>query len=78
MLMAKRKKGEYRRKPPDPNNPWPKQLKALRDRLDVTQVEAAKRADVATVTWIAWEHNQRTPSKAMQKLLVQIFPEIVL
>jgi len=62
---------------PSPGNPWPKKLRALRDkRGNLTQAEAAEMAGVAARTWIAWENSQSTPSRLAQNLLRQTFPEL--
>jgi DNA-binding transcriptional regulator YiaG len=60
-----------------PANPWPARLKALRERLDLTQAEAAEKTGVATRTWISWEHGHRKPSGPARRLLRQTFPDDV-
>ncbi len=47
----------------------PKELKALRRRLGLTQAQAAARIGVATRTWIAWENRQNVPSTAAATLI---------
>src|SRR5262245_27191940 len=46
-----------------------KRLKALRERLGLTQKAAAERLGVATRTWIAWENSHGKPGKPAAKLL---------
>jgi DNA-binding XRE family transcriptional regulator len=58
-------------------NPWPKVLKALRRRLRITQVEAAKEFRVPARTWIAWENGQYKPRPRTQTHLEKFF-ELVL
>lgn len=64
LCMAKKKT----KKPK--SNPWtPARLKALRERLDLTQVAAAARLGIPARTWIAWENSQGTPRSAAVTLL---------
>jgi DNA-binding XRE family transcriptional regulator len=65
--VAKRK----RKKP----TAWALKLKALRDKLGITQAEAARRADVSVRTWIAWENSQRSPSRFTAPLIRAAFPD---
>ena len=58
-------------------NPWPKKLKALRSRLNLTQAAAAQRAGVAQRTWISWENDQRRPSGPTTHLLKLRFPGLI-
>jgi DNA-binding transcriptional regulator YiaG len=55
---------------------WPAKLKQLRERLGITQAEAAERAGVALRTWINWENAHQQPSRPAQKLIVIAFPEL--
>lgn len=64
------------KKPKPAANPWPEKLRALRDILHLTQVEAAAQADIPTRTWIAWENDQRRPGRMALKLLLQAFPQL--
>lgn len=52
-----------------------KKLIALRNRLELTQVEAAERLGVAARTWIAWENNQTKPGRLAMALLRKTFPD---
>lgn len=61
---------------PSPGNPWPKKLRAVRDKHNLTQAEAAARAGVAARTWIAWENSQAKPSRMATNLLIVAFPEL--
>jgi DNA-binding transcriptional regulator YiaG len=60
-IMAKRKKAT--------TNPWPAQLKALREQLGLSQAEAAKRIGAARSTWISWEHGHRKPNTSAAVLI---------
>jgi transcriptional regulator with XRE-family HTH domain len=51
-----------------PGNPWPKRLKALRERLGLTQTEAGARVGVSQRSWALWEAG-RIPSPPVQILL---------
>ncbi len=51
-------------------NPWtPKKVKALRQRLDLTQTEAAEKVGVTRRQWAAWEAGESKPSGPAAKLL---------
>jgi DNA-binding transcriptional regulator YiaG len=71
MLMAK---GRPPRKYPPRS--WAARLRALRDRLGITQAEAAERTGVALRTWIGWENSQREPSGPAAELLRLKFPDL--
>ncbi len=49
----------------------PERLKALRERLGLTQAEAAARVGVSRRAWIKWEKEGRKPSGPVAKLLEQ-------
>jgi DNA-binding XRE family transcriptional regulator len=72
MADPKRKPGK--RKPAAAS--WAARLKALRERLGITQREAAERADIPLRTWIAWENGQNDPSRSSARLLLITFPEL--
>ena len=44
-------------------------VKALRDRLDLTQAEAAARLRISQQLWADWERGHRSPVPPMQLLL---------
>lgn len=50
-------------------NPWPKRLKELRDRLRLTQAEAAAKVRVSRRGWAAWEGGEFVPTPAYQLLI---------
>lgn len=79
MLMAKKKPKSTRRGPAPsaapPGHPWPEFLRGLRDRLGITQEQAAERCGVKTRTWVAWENSQSTPSRLARNLLTAAFPK---
>ena len=54
---------------------WPAILRAIRERHDLTQVEAAERIGVSASTWIAWENAQRVPGRLAFRLLETTFPD---
>lgn len=61
--MAKKRK---KRRP----SAWTaKQVRALRERLDLTQEEAAAKVGVTRRQWAAWEGGESTPSGPAAKLL---------
>jgi DNA-binding transcriptional regulator YiaG len=43
--------------------PNPEQIKALRDKLGLTQAQAAEKVGVGQGVWSAWESGQRRPSR---------------
>ncbi len=50
--------------------PWTaKRVKALRERLDLTQAEAAALVGVTRRQWAAWEAGESKPSGPASKLL---------
>lgn len=57
------------------DNPWPRRLYELRQRLDITQREAAERCGVAIGTWQNWEYGHRHPGAAAQRLISVVFSE---
>lgn len=61
-----------------PAGSWAARLQALRHKLDLTQAQAAERADIAVRTWIAWENGQRFPGRIARKLLAQAFPDLII
>jgi DNA-binding transcriptional regulator YiaG len=56
------------------HNQWPEKLKAIRKKYGLTQVQAAERIGVTTRCWVAWENNQRTPSRITLRFLKENFP----
>ena len=57
-------------------NPWPKRLKALRERHGLTQAAAAAKVGVAMRTWISWENDHRQPSGPAALLIRHAFPDL--
>jgi DNA-binding XRE family transcriptional regulator len=51
--------------------PTPEELRALRERLGLTQAEAADKVGVARRTWMYWENpaRDRRPSSSHAKLI---------
>ena len=47
-------------------------IKAKRERLSLTQVEAAKRSGVTANTVARWERGEVTPSPFVQKAALQL------
>jgi len=52
---------------------WAKRLKELRADYDLTQAEAADKADVALRTWISWENEHRKPGAMAERHLRKAF-----
>lgn len=48
---------------------WTVRLKALRDRLKLTQVEAAARIRVNQATWSGWENGRHEPDGPARYLI---------
>ncbi len=59
--------------PTDPAD-WPAFLRALRQRLDLKQTEAAPRVGVGHGVWSAWEKGIRIPSR-QSALLIQLLAD---
>jgi DNA-binding transcriptional regulator YiaG len=51
------------------NNPWPRRLKALRERLGLTQVQAAERIRIAQSQWSSYEAGKRQPTRPIAHLI---------
>lgn len=51
-------------------------LRALRESLGLTQVQAAERAGVASSTWIAWENSTSLPSRLALRMVKETFPQL--
>lgn len=49
--------------------PSPEQIKALREKLGLTQAEAAAKIAVGQAVWAAWESGQRKPSRQSALLI---------
>ncbi len=49
--------------------PTPSQIKAIRDKLGLTQAEAAEKVAVGQGVWAAWESSKRQPSRQSALLL---------
>lgn len=67
---------EKKKKPKIDVNPWPAKLRDLRERLGLTQAEAAEKAGVALRTWISWENAHRVPGRLASNLLRATFPDL--
>jgi DNA-binding transcriptional regulator YiaG len=50
-------------------NPWPKRLKALRDRLGLNQTQAALRVSISQSQWSAFESGLRKPTRPIARLI---------
>jgi transcriptional regulator with XRE-family HTH domain len=50
-------------------NPWPRRLKALRERLGLTQTEAAKRLKISQTQWSLFESGKRQPTRPITHLI---------
>lgn len=50
-------------------NPWPAKLKALRDRLGLSNEQVAARLRISLRLWRSWCYGERKPSPAGQALL---------
>jgi DNA-binding XRE family transcriptional regulator len=48
---------------------WPERLRALRERLDLTQAQAAEKVGVTRRAWIAWETGEKIPSAPLAILI---------
>jgi DNA-binding transcriptional regulator YiaG len=73
--MKKPKKPPSAKTPPASTNPWPRRLKALRERLGLTQTEAAERIGTVLRTWQNYEYGRRQPGPMVAKLIELAFPE---
>ncbi len=68
--MAKRKRASKAKRTAKPASPWPKYLRALRDRLgDINQTKAGKAIGVSQNLWSAWEKGVRIPDASRQILI---------
>lgn len=70
MLTMSKKKAKA------PARPWHERLKTLRDSLELTQAQMAKKFGVSHRTWIAWENDQRNPSETAKRLIRILFPNV--
>lgn len=61
MVMAKKK--------PAKKNPWPALLTELRERLDLTQAEAAARCRISQSQWSVYEAGKRRPTRPIAYLI---------
>lgn len=50
-------------------NPWPARLRALRERLALTQAAAAQKVRISRRAWVKWEMGDQIPSPAHQLLI---------
>jgi transcriptional regulator with XRE-family HTH domain len=66
--MAKKRK-EPPETPPEPANPWPARLKALRERFKLTQAETAAKVGVSLRAYGKWERGQQLPTLSHQILI---------
>lgn len=57
------------------DNPWPARLRAIRERHQISQREAAEKIGVALRTWQNWEYGRAEPTSATAKLIDILFPE---
>ncbi len=62
--MAKRVRPEG-----DPANTWPRRLFEMRQRLGLTQQQAAAKVRVSRRAWVKWESGRQVPSASRQLLL---------
>jgi DNA-binding transcriptional regulator YiaG len=51
------------------NNPWPTRLKALRDRLGLTNDQMAQRLRIDVRLWKSWVYGERQPRGAAVALI---------
>lgn len=59
-----------------PKTKWAAVLRALRERLRLTQEDAAERFGIPPSTWVAWENGTRKPLVFTQKYLQEsVFPK---
>ena len=49
--------------------PTPEQVKAVREKLGLTQAEAAERVGVSQEAWSAWERGVRKPTRRSAMLI---------
>jgi len=76
-VMAKRKKKSQKpQKPLAVREEWSRKLKALRDKLGLSQFQAADTAGVQLRTWISWENRQHVPNAFVQESLHKVFPDL--
>lgn len=75
--VAKKKPTNSRRKrvKTDPHS-WAGRIAAVRERLNITQAEAAARVGVPTRTLMGWEYGLHQPGRLAQLRLKQVFPEM--
>ena len=67
VCMAKKKPKKAAR--PMRANPWPKRLKALQQRLDLSNDEMASRLGIKARTWMAWKYGERQPQSGSITLI---------
>lgn len=53
----------------EPKPPTAAQIRAIRDRLGLTQTEAAEKIGVGKRQWIGYESGKRTPSPSVAILI---------
>jgi transcriptional regulator with XRE-family HTH domain len=68
MLRMKDKQRKPAKKPV-PENPWPKRLKVLRDKLGLNQKQAAEKIHISQSQWSAFESGARTPTRPIAHLI---------
>ncbi len=49
--------------------PAPKEIRAIREKLGLTQAEAAEKVSVGQGVWSAWESGDRRPSRQSALLI---------
>jgi DNA-binding transcriptional regulator YiaG len=68
LVMAKRKSaagGE----PAGAANPWPARLRAVQDRLRLTNAEVAARLGIPQRTWVSWKYGERRPNAVSASMI---------
>lgn len=50
-------------------NSWPARLRAIRERMALTQAQAGEKVGVSVRSWLAWEVGDQIPSRSRQILL---------
>jgi len=58
-----------KRRPKSSANPWPERLRKLRDKLDLTQSELAKRLRISQSQVASYETGKRRPTRPIQFLI---------
>lgn len=75
-IMAKKHSKRVRAESRPALSEWAIRLRAMRKLRNLTQQEAAAKADVSTSVWVAWENDDRKPSRFIKDHILSVFPDL--